>query len=82
MTGELSLAIEQLAKEREEERSRVIETLLREHPYVQEKISRLREIPALKKGRPPEEMERIIGAARREMDRRFATGEVKLHVRK
>jgi metal-responsive CopG/Arc/MetJ family transcriptional regulator len=38
LTPELAAALDALAKRRGEDRSRVVETLLREHPYVLQEV--------------------------------------------
>lgn len=80
LSAELARALGLLADERSEDRSRLIETLLRESPLVQDRIRELRTGPTgLKKGRDPEELRLLARVARRAWNRRMAAGRVRIH---
>lgn len=82
LSRELQESLTRLARQRGEERSRLIETLLRENPLVQATIRELRQAgPETKRGRPLEKLLVLARAARRDWDRRVASGQVKVHAR-
>jgi predicted transcriptional regulator len=82
VTPELELALRALATRRGEDRSRLIETLLRENPLVGAEIGRLRGAdggpPGLKKGRSIEEIRVLVRLARRRWERRTQSGQVRI----
>lgn len=78
-TSELFDALEALRERREEDRSSLIEILLREHPVVRREIRRQRRTetgPATKRGRDDEEVRGLARSARRQWEKREARGEV------
>lgn len=77
-TAELAEAVNRLQVRRGEERSRLVETLLRENPLVGEEIRSIRAGPSLRKGKDPKELARLIRAARTNWDRRVKSGQVKV----
>lgn len=82
LSRELEQALGALAQKRGEDRSRVIETLLRENPLVAEEIRRRRAVaagpPRLKKGRSVDELLLLARVAREGFDRRLREGKVKI----
>lgn len=82
VTAELEVALKALATRRGEDRSRLIETLLRENPLVASEIRSLRTAsegpPALKKGRSMEELVLLGRVARESLAQRLASGKVKI----
>lgn len=73
---ELFEAIEALKERRDEDRSSLIEVLLREHPMVERQIRRDRDRTAHERSRDPEELKALARSARRQWDKREERGEV------
>lgn len=76
---ELFDALETLRSRREEDRSSLIEMLLREHPMVRDQIQRERRKgrgPRTKRGRERTDIETLARIARRRWQEREAAGEV------
>ena len=82
MTPELAICVRALAASRSEDTSRLIETLLREHPLVRQAIEEARAGgaggPGTKKGRDVEKLLLLADLAKARWDRRIATGQVRL----
>ncbi|HUR68831.1 MAG TPA: hypothetical protein VM370_06250 [Candidatus Thermoplasmatota archaeon] len=78
LSPELAECIRALAAERSEDVSRLIETLLREHPLTQAKIAEQRGRAGLKKGRDIDALRILARQARRRWDERVASGQVKV----
>jgi hypothetical protein len=77
-SDELAKVLESLRIRRGEERSRLLETLLRENPMVQDEIRALRTMPEFRKGRNVEDLQRLLNVSRAQWERRVKTGQVKL----
>ena len=77
LSAELADALDRLRVRRSEERSRLVETLLRENPYVLDEIRSLRAEPSLKKGRAPEDFDRLVRFGKARMEQRRKSGQVK-----
>lgn len=78
-TPELFEAIEALREERGQERSALIEMLLREHPMVEDAIRRRRGQQARPGRRRPgrrDELRALASTARRQWEKRESAGEV------
>lgn len=78
-TGELFDALERLRDRRGEDRSSLVEMLLREHPMVRREIQRgrrRRDSTWTKKGRDVEEIRALARSARRQWEKREGSGEV------
>lgn len=80
LSTELADALDELARSRDEERSRLMETLLREHALVERAIAKGRGVgpPGTKRGRDPRELVLVGRAAGRIWDERERAGRVKL----
>lgn len=76
LSDELAEALDRLRVRRSEERSRLVETLLRENPYVLDEIRNLRAEPALKKGRAPEDFDRLVRFGKARLEKRIKSGQV------
>ncbi|MBI2077705.1 MAG: hypothetical protein HYT80_04940 [Euryarchaeota archaeon] len=76
LSQELLDALNRLKDRRGEERSRLVETLLRENPYVLDEIRQVREAPRFKKGRSPSELDRLVRFGRRRLERQLRSGRV------
>lgn len=84
MTPELAQALDELAAERDEDRSRLVEILLREHPLVHRRIQRRRDRgPGREGGRRSDLKEAVLTgrAAGRRWERRTEDGEVRVRGR-
>lgn len=77
---ELFEALEALAERRDQDRSSLIEMLLREHPMVEAEVRRRRQgpVPGLKKGRDLEEIWALARSARRNWRERTRSGKVRI----
>jgi hypothetical protein len=73
---ELFEALETLRQQRDQQRSDLVEMLLREHPMVRREIRRARREARTKRGRDPAELSALARSARRQWDKREAAGEV------
>lgn len=85
VTSEMNLALRELARQRGEDISRLLETLLRENPLVQEKVRELRSRPPTPGTKKERDVEKLLLLARisgRLWEERVASGEVKLAGRK
>ena len=81
ITSELDSALNFLLKLRGEDRSRLIETLLRESPLVQRQIQKERlgfVNPGFKKGRDLAKLRTLGKLAKTKIDRKIAAGELKI----
>lgn len=78
VSAELAQALEELRVRRVEERSRLIETLLRENPYVQEAVRAQRLGPRFRKGRDAQDLTRLLRIARARWERRVKSGQVRI----
>lgn len=81
VSNELAGALREVAAERGEELSRLIETLLRENPIVADAVQRhrrLRAVPALKKGRSLEELLLLGKIAQAQWKTELASGRIKV----
>ncbi len=78
VTPELARALDQLAKERKDDRSRLIEMLLRENPLVNSRVRVLRgpANPGTKNGRDIEKLLALGRIARRQWDAKVKAGQV------
>ena len=78
VTPELARALEQLAKERRDDRSRLIEMLLRENALIAAKVADLRgpANPGTKNGRDIEKLLAIGRLARRQWEMQVKAGKV------
>lgn len=82
LSPELADALDALAGERGDDRSRLVEILLREHPLVARRIRRSRgAMPPTKRGRSLEELKLAGKVARAAWERRVASGEVEVRGR-
>ncbi len=74
---ELFEALEELCEARGEDRSSLIEMLLREHPMIQRQIRRRRDLPSRRgQGRRFETVQALARTARRQWEKREDRGEV------
>lgn len=78
LSPELAGSLRALAADRSEETSRLIETLLREHPLVRERIQAQRTERGLKKGRDVDALLVLARQARRRWNERVRSGQVKV----
>lgn len=78
LSAELAGAIRTLAEKRGDDVSRLVETLLREHPLVRRSIEAQRVLPELKKGRDVDALLVMARQARRRWDDRVKRGQVKI----
>lgn len=78
LSPELAGSLRALATQRTEDLSRLVETLLREHPLVRAGIESRRAIPDLKKGRDPGALLIMARQARRRWNERVKSGQVKV----
>lgn len=78
LTPELADALDRLAGRRGEDRSRLVETLLREHPLVREAVQVQRGL-GTKRGRSLDEVRALAKVARHQWKRRLEQGEVRVH---
>lgn len=80
---ELFEALEALAEDRDQDRSSLIEMLLREHPMVEDEIRRRRGRgrPRAKRGRDEKELDLLARTVRSRWQRRKAREEVEIHRR-
>lgn len=78
-TQELFEALERLREDRDQDRSSLVEMLLREHPMIEREIQRARrrDRPTdRERGRDPEEIEALARSAKRQWEKREEDGEV------
>ncbi len=78
VSPELDVTLSRLATERGEDRSRLIETLLRENPLIQQSIQAARATPSLKKGRDLQELLLLGRVARQAWERRLSSRELRI----
>ena len=81
VSPELAQALEALSHEADADRSRLIETLLRENPLVAAAVARLRGLPTgpqTKKGRSIEKLLLLAQVSRAQWDERLRSGQVKI----
>lgn len=77
---ELFAALEAVADRRDQDRSSLIEMLLREHPLVEQEIRRRRGrgVPRGRRGRDERELDLLARTIRTQWERRKEQGEVKI----
>ncbi|MGQ0536205.1 MAG: hypothetical protein ACT4PT_09045 [Methanobacteriota archaeon] len=87
LTEEARRALDRIVAARGEERSPVLEMLVREHPLVAREIEAMRAeprpgkvAPGTTKGRDVEKLLVLAEVAAKAWERRIASGEVKVHV--
>lgn len=76
LTPELAGVLDRLAEIWGMERSRLVETLLREHPRIRETVEVWRSAPPTKKGRPLADLMALARSARRQWNKKVASGTV------
>lgn len=80
LTPELAEILDRLASERGEDRSRLIEILLRENPTIRREVQDRRQAtaPPLKRGRSLTELKLLARTAQAQWERDAASGKVRL----